>query len=411
MAIDALQGLTVIECGTRLGAGMCGKLLSDLGAQVIKVEPTGGDPARRAGPFPGDAPDQELSGLYVYLNRGKRSITLDLETHAGRDVLRQLASRSSVLIAGGTYAELERWGALYEHLAELNPALVCTAISPFGLTGPYREYADSEIVVTALSGVGYYVPGPAPDPEVDSPVIPGTHLTDFCAGTQGATATMVAVLGRRASERGQQVDVAEQQTFLDSLRMYLSTWIYEGVVQPRAVHDQTMGARAQSWPCADGWVSGVPGAASTDQNWLALAEMMGNPEWTTAVEMFDVDYRRAHADEISDRIEAWTRTMPKAEVARMLQGYHIPCMPVNGVDDLLTDQQLVFREYFAPLEHPGLEQALAPSSAIRFDGAPIAGVGSGRAPFLGEHTREVLTEAGYTAEEIVWLTRSGVVQA
>ena len=382
---------------------MCGKLLADLGATVTKVEPIGGDPARRVGPFPGDVQHHEQSGLFAYLNRGKRGITLDLDTAAGREAFGRLASEVDIVIAGGTYDELDRWGVLYDSLGAAKEDLVCTAITPFGLTGPHRDYVDSEIVVTAQSGIGYYVPGPVASLDMP-PVVPGTHLTPFTAGVQAASATMVAITGGG----GRQVDVSEQETFLDSLRMYLSTYAYEGVVHPRGAADQAVAVRGQTGRAKDGYIASLPGPQSTDAAWISLVDAMGNPEWATQPEMFDLEYRRANAPDIIAKINAWTADMPKAEIARLMQERHHPVLPTNGIDDLLVDDQLIARNYFVPMGQPGLEAAKMPASPIRYDGASISS-GGGRAPFLGEHTVEVLTGAGFSDDEVKWLDRSGVV--
>ena len=308
--------------------------------------------------------------------------------------MRELATEFDILIAGGTYAELERWGLLRDDLRDMHPGLICTAITPFGLTGVRRDQPDSEIVVTALSGVGYYVPGPI-DTLTLPPVVPGAHLSDFVAGVQAATATMVAVTGRGTGAGGRQVDVSEQETFLDSLRMYLATYAYEGVVHQRGTGYQRVGM-GQSGRCSDGYVTGLPGPGSPDRAWLGLVEAMGNPEWASDEQLSDSEYRRAHAAEIITEIDAWTEGMRKDDVARLLQDRHVTCLSVNEIDDLLVNEQLVARGFFVPLDHPGLEQALIPSSPIRFDGSPIAG--SGRAPFLGEHNGEVLPAAASLAD-------------
>lgn len=401
-----LQDLAVLECGTRLSVGMCGKLLSDLGARVTKVEPIDGDPARRAGPFPGDVPHHEQSGLFAYLHRGKQSVTIDLETTAGRAAVHRLAAGFDIVIAGGTYAELERWRLLHDALAEANHRLICTAITPFGLTGPRRDQLESEIVVTALSGNGYYIPTPVESPSTP-PSMPGAHLADFCAGVQAANATMMAVTGRGSSGVGLQVDVSEQETFLDSLRIYFSTYVYKGAVHPRDRANIAPAMRGQSGKCRDGYIASVPGPQSDDRAWRSLVDAMGNPEWAAGVEMLDQGYRQAHATEIMERINAWTESMSKHEVARLMQERHIPCLPFNDVDELLVNEQLASRNYFMPLAQPGLEQARVPSSPIRFDGAPIRV--TGRAPFLGEHNREAMAAAGFSAADIAWFDRSNVM--
>ncbi len=387
MSTVALQDLSVLECGTRLSVGMTGKLLTDLGARVTKIEPVAGDPARRAGPFPGDVVNEEQSGLFAYLNRGKRSVTLDLDTAEGRASMRKLAANVDVVIAGGSYAELKRWGLLRDDLAEVNANLVCTAITPFGLTGPRRDAPDSEIVVTALSGIGYYVPGTVTDLSMP-PVIPGTHLTDFTAGVQAASATMVAVVSRDATGRGRQVDVSEQEAFLDSLRMYLCTYAYDGTEQSRGGGNGGFNSRGL---CSDGTCTGVPGPGAQNQPWTRLMEAMGNPEWSKDPQLADIEYRKAHAAELTAHIDAWCLGQTKDEVAAKLQDQHMTSLPVNGIDDILKNPQLIARNYFRKLEQPGLEQALVPASPIRLDGGAVDG-GKGRAPFLGEHTAEALAD-------------------
>ncbi|MFN8558561.1 MAG: CoA transferase [Dehalococcoidia bacterium] len=405
----ALAGLTVLECGTRLGAAVCGRLLTDLGADVLKIEPAIGDPARRAGPFPNDAPHPERSGLFAHLNRGKRGAVLDLDTEAGRAALRRLAARSAVLIAGATPAEIDRQGLGFSALAPINPALVCTAITPFGLTGPYRDHAASELVVTALSGVGYYVPGPVTDPAHEPPVQPGGQIAAFGAGVQAATATMVAVLAARAGGGGQQVEVAEQDVLLDTLRMYLSTWAYEGVNHPRDLARRPAGFGPPYWPCADGYVWGVPGAGAGEYAWLQIVDLMGNPEWAQEPQWLDAEFRRANADTIRAHVAAWTLGLPKATVADLLQQRHIPCMAVNSIEELLTDEQLRLRGAFVPLDHPDLPGALVPRFPIRMAEAGVI-EDSAPAPKLGEHTAAALTAAGYDAAERDWLFRAGVAR-
>jgi crotonobetainyl-CoA:carnitine CoA-transferase CaiB-like acyl-CoA transferase len=405
---SALAGLTVLECGTRLAAAVCGRLLADLGADVLKIEPGAGDPARFSGPFPDDTPDPERSGLFAYLNRGKRSAVVELDTAGGRDVLRRLAERADVVLAGAPAADLARQGLRYADLAEVNPELVCTAITPFGLTGPYRDYAAGELVVTALSGVGYYVPGPVESPVSEPPLQPGGQIAAFSAGAQAASATMVAVLAQEAGAGGQQVDVSEQEALLDSLRMYLATFAYEGINHPRALAQRPAGAGPPFWRCADGYVWGIPGGWAGEYAWLNLVDAMESPEWALDPRLLDAAYRRDHWNEIRPHVESWAMGLPKAVVADRLQQRHIPCMAVNRIDELLVEEQLLARAAFVPLAHPGLGAARVPANPIRFDGVPAAA--GGPAPSLGEHTTQALTAAGYGDDEQTRLRRTGVIQ-
>lgn len=140
---------------------------------------------------------------------------------------------------------------------------------------------------------------------------------------------------------------------------------------------------------------------------MNLVDAMGNPEWALAEELLDTDYRRQHWEEIRPHIEAWTRSLPKAKVADLLQERHITCVPVNRIDDLLADEQLAARKALIPLDQPGLEGTLVPANPIRLDGIAVSA--SGPAPTLGQHTAQVLSEAGFTKEEVLLLRRAGAV--
>ena len=404
---SALADLQVIECGGRTSVSVCGKLLAELGAQVLKVEPTTGDLNRQAGPFPEDQPHPERSGLFAYLNRGKKSVTIDLELAAGRQVLRRLAAGAHILIAGERPIDLQRYGLLYDDLAAVNSQLVCTAITPFGLTGPYRDYADSELVIAALSGVGYYVPGGTESPSTTPPVLAGAQIAAYSAGVQAAGATLTAALACQAGLGGQQVDISEQEVLLDSLRMHLATYAYNGENPSRALGGRRMGGAAY-WRCADGYVWGFPAAANSEYAWFNLIDVMGNPEWTLDPQLLDAEYRSAHWDEIVPRIREWVSTMPKAELADAFQRRHVGCLPVSEITDLLQDEHLAARGAFVPLDQPDLDGAIVPAGPIHFDGKRISA--SGPAPKLGEHTREALAESGFSEEEQRWLYRAAAVR-
>jgi crotonobetainyl-CoA:carnitine CoA-transferase CaiB-like acyl-CoA transferase len=282
---------------------------------------------------------------------------------------------------------------------------VCTAITPFGLTGPWRDFADSEVVVTALTGVGYYIPGTVEDPAEEPPLLPGAHITSCVAGLQAAGATLVAINGLDTQGAGQQVDVSEQACLADTLRMHFSTYEYAGNDVDRDAGRRPVGTRPPYWLCNDGFVWGLPGPAADEHGWLNLVDAMGNPEWAQDLALLDQAYRRAHWNEIRARIEEWARTVSKHEIAAKLQAAHIPTLPVHEVADLFRNEQLSFRGSIVPL--PGMPGAMVPASPYRFDGTALTPTSP--APRLGEHTSEVLLEAGFDSETVRWLFQAGVV--
>jgi CoA:oxalate CoA-transferase len=403
--LNALDDLLVLECGTRLSVAVAGKLLAELGARVIKVEPREGDPARLAGPFPDNLPDTDRSALFLYLNRGKESLTLDLRHDAAGEPLRRLLSKADLLLTGDSPWERER--LTYEALGAEHPLLVCTSVTPLGLEGPWSGYAATEIVVTALSGVGYFIPGAVDNPGAEPPILPGANIASFVAGVQAANSSLIAVIARDMTQRGQQVDVSEQATLTDTLRMYLANYVYADEETRRERSGRFGGGVQQTWRCADGYVWGMAGRQTDEHGWLSLVGVMGSPEWALQPELLDANYRRDHWDEIWPRLDEWARSKPKAEIADALQACHVISLPVNTPAELLRSEHLKGRGAFVPLDAVRTPGVQVPVNPVRFDGEVCDELAA--APRLGQHTRDVLRWAGYIDEDISRLASSGIV--
>ena len=216
-----LTGLKVVDLSGYIAGPFCTRLLAGFGADVIKVERPGGDPIRQWGPFPGDNEGPETGALHLYLNQGKRSVTLDLETDTGRDALRALLADADVLLEGYRPGTMARWGLAYDHLAETNPTLIYTSVTDFGQDGPYSDLAAWEITTYALGGL-MHITGEA-DRE---PLKNGGYLGAYGAGHNAFNATLVALWERASSQRGQHIDVSVHECAASLLEFTDMVWIH-----------------------------------------------------------------------------------------------------------------------------------------------------------------------------------------
>ena len=403
MPDGALQGITVIELGQMVSAPYCAKLFADYGADVIKVEPPDGDIARRWGPFPGDQPHPEKSGLFFFLNTNKRGVTLDVTRAAGRDALLQLLRRADVLIENHRPREMREWGLDYASLSRTNPDLVMISITPYGQTGPYSEWNGYDLNAFHLSAAGHRYCGRPGEPPLEH----GTFAADFYGAVTAATWGLAAVYGRRRAGGGQHIDVSSAEaiaaTFVGGQN--IGGYAQDGVFERRTGVGMPLGAPATILPCKDGhvWMLALePG------QWNGLARVMGNPEWMQ-LEMFQDMYVRAqNADAIYPLIEQWTMEHGKWEIMERCQANGCPVTAVFTVAEAVEHPHLRERGYIVDLEHPQLGR-------IRDIGAPFKlpeSPGGPRrpAPLLGEHNREVYdTFLGFGTEDLARLHRDGIV--
>src|SRR5581483_6786678 len=275
MAEQLLTGLKVVECGNMVSAPYLGKLLADLGAEVVKVEEPGGDPARKRGPFPGDTPHAEKSGLFLYLNANKQGVTLNLRTPRGHALLQSLCANADLVIHNYRPSEMAAVGLEYDKLHYANPGLIMTTISYFGLTGPYRDYNAYEITGTNAGGWAFISPGASDYPELP-PLKAFGHQADFQGGVHAAVATLGAYYHKLLTGEGQHVDVSIQECIAAILEMNFMHWTYAGKETSR------LGRRSiYPWcmlDCKDGKIFVVN--VEEDQ-WQRMVELMDNPEWAT----------------------------------------------------------------------------------------------------------------------------------
>jgi CoA:oxalate CoA-transferase len=397
MKRGSMAGLSVLELGRMVAAPYCAKLLADLGADVVKVEAPGvGDPARRRGPFPDGVPHPERSALFLFLNTSKRSITLDLETQAGRRIFRDLVLDVDVLIEDTAPGELERLELDYPRLAELNPRLVVTSVTPFGQTGPYRGYRSHHLNLYHGSGhaLPFYVPekgGERAAPKA------GGYLGEYDGGLMAAVATVAAVIGRAASGLGQHVDVSKQEAMIGLERVDIA----------RRANDPNPPSRrgpAGLTPTKDGYIMVTP---LESHQWQGLIRAMGNPEWAKADWCHDEVERYQHVEEARERTREWAKDLSRDEIYRRTQAEGTPTGPVRNVAEVRAWEQAQARGFFVSIEHEQAGEQVYPTAPYLFSKTPWAGSAP---PLLGQHNEEVYCDRlGYSQQELARLAALGVI--
>ncbi len=385
-----LEGLTVIELGDRVAAPYCGRLFAESGARVIKVESPAGDVTRRWGPFKGDKPDPERSGLFHFLNAEKESVVLELESESGRRQLRDLAAGADILIEGQAPGFLARLDLDYESLARDNANLVMLSLTPFGQTGPYRDWKGYDHNAYHLSGSGHrYCGRPG-----QAPLEQGTFLADFYAAIAGAAWALAAAFGRDVAGGGQHLDLATSELLAATM---VGGWNVPGYRRHGFINSRTgiglSGAPASILHCSDGhaWVFALePG------QWKGLAKVMGDPDWMQ-LEIFDDVWKRgAERDVVYPLIEEWTRQRSKWEVMELCQAAGSPSTAVMTVEEFAKHPHIVGRGF---IRSTGGEEGGSVGEEPMPDlGAPFrpskGRIGLvRRAPRLGEHTSAALEEA------------------
>lgn len=397
-----LSGVKVVEFATMVSGPYCGKLLGDLGADVIKVEPPGGDPARECGPFPKSGPDREKSALFLYVNTSKRGITLDVEKPEGVEVLKRLIKWADVLIDNHPPGYLENMGLSWENISRLNPALIYTSITPYGRTGPRANDRGDELTLVHAGGIGYLLPTRSEDIN-RPPVKMGGYVVGYYGALAAAVATMAALLLKRKTGKGQLIDISLQQVILAHVRGIAGAR-YHGVPWSRVPAAPPALGRMRT---SDGYILIAP---FENHQWKAFVELMGNPEWVRGPEWDSMFYRGQHMFEIAPLIQGWMMQQKKEDLYHKGAQKGIPMGPINTVKNVLESRQYAAREYFVELEHPKAGKYKYPGWPYKMSATPARV--SRHAPLLGQHNQEVLCSVlGYSEQEFLRLQEFGVVEA
>jgi benzylsuccinate CoA-transferase BbsE subunit len=384
----------------------CGKLLADLGADVIKVEPPCGDRMRARGPFYNNEIHPEKSLYFLYYNTSKGSITLNLEHSDGRAIFKRLIEKSDVLLETFPVGYLASIGLDYTVLREFSPGLVMTSITPFGQTGPLRNYKSSDLIVMGMSGYMQVTGDP-----YGLPVRFGDEQSHFAPSQYAAVATVSALYYRDAvSARGQHIDISMQET----LNVYCSEntqeagWelLKENVIRqgPTSKYNFPGGL----YSCKDGWIGIYVVRA---KEWDALAQWMvdvtGNEELLKDEYKGGVLARYEYRDMLEALLLDFTGRFTAQELFHEGQKRGVPILPVNSVADLLVDPQLKARDFWVELEHPVVGTMKYPREGIYCDDMPPP---RKAAPLLGEDNERIYCgELGYSKSELEVLRAAGVI--
>jgi formyl-CoA transferase len=372
----ALAGLRVIDLTQEMAGPFCTMLLADFGADVIKIEPPGGDSTRTMpGAIGTDSPS------FNAVNRGKRSVVLNLKTPAGVAMVKALARTADIFVENYRPGVMEALGLDYASLSAGNSRLIYASISGYGQTGPDRNKGGFDLVAQGVSGIMSVTGEPG-----GAPVKSGIPLTDLGAGLFATVGILAALEHRHRTGRGQQVDTS----LLDAgvgLSVWESTQFFSGRGIPERLGSaHRMSAPYQAFRCADGYIT-LGGA--NDRSFHRICEVLEHPEWKDMPEFKTDGMRIAHRADLASRIEAITRTKPRAHWLQLFEANSVPCGPINDYSQVFEDPQVIARELVVDVEHPTLGAVRALGSAIKLSATPPDV--RRRAPLLGEHTEEVLS--------------------
>jgi formyl-CoA transferase len=370
-------------------------LLADMGARVIKVEPPAGDSTRSmAGARGSDSP------AFNAVNRGKHGVVLDLNEEKGRAVFKRLARTADILVENYRPGVMARLGLAYESLRQDNRRLIYASISGHGQTGPWTSKGGFDLIAQGLSGL-MSVTGNANE----APVKAGVPLTDLGAGLFALIGILAALQHRHTSGEGQHIDTSLVDSGLALSVWEVTEYFSSGQVPGPLGSAHRMTAPYQAFKCADGYIT--IGAAN-DRNFIKLARVLGHHEWITDARFVADHQRVAHRGELAALIEAVTVARPIAHWLSELENAGIPCGPILDYEDALTTPQAIAREMTVDVDHPTLGRLRTLGTPIKMSATPLNP--KRRAPMLGEHTDAVLSEAGYSTDEIEQLRYSGAVR-
>ena len=397
---------------------LCGKILADLGADVIKIEPPGGDPMRHIGPFYHDIPDPEKSLYWFTFNTSKRSVTLDITKADGQEIFKKLAKTADFVIECFPPGYLDRLGLGYSVLCKLNPRLIMTSVTPFGQSGPYRDYKASDIVGLAMGGL-LYLTG---EPELP-PVRVRAQQAYAQASAQAAAGAMVAHYHREVNGDGQHVDVSMQEAISNTIDTAQQAWDLQQMIYKRVAPFRPIGERLVRcvYPCKDGYVAcwtpetlkdisewmeraGVEFDKEEMARWIELREKIAAGEITLGEAFTQEELTRMRDMRVS-LLELHTRQEIYDEALARDFGW----APVNTPKDLLENKQLEARDYFVEVEHPELD------TTITYPGAPCKMKETpwqvwNRAPLIGEHNEDIYVgELGIAKEDLSSLQQTSVI--
>src|SRR6266480_3479906 len=397
--VSLFGDIVVLDLTSTIRGMHCTKMFGDYGAEVILVEPPGGSLARQVGPFAYGKEDPEASLHFAHHNRNKKSITLNLQTPRGQELLRELARGADLLVEDRPVGALAALGLGYEQLRVINPRLVYCSITGFGQTGPYASYKTSNIVADAMGGL-MGITGPADHP----PTMTGGQQAEHATAMHAAYAAAAALLYRDLHGVGQHIDVAAQECVANVLENAIEQYTYTGVVRKRAGSRHGTAWPCTVFPCNDGYIGMCCTQLKEVRAAVLLAEDYELADDPVLQNQFE---RRARADELEPRLVAGYMKYGKSELFHKGQELGCPIGMTSDARDLADDPHLNEVGYFAEFEHPVIGKYKDIAAPVYLNETP--GVMRSSAPLLGQHTAEILHSVGLGEAELSFLRTDGVI--
>jgi crotonobetainyl-CoA:carnitine CoA-transferase CaiB-like acyl-CoA transferase len=397
---SSLGDIRVLElCGGRLpvAGAYCGKLFAGYGADVIAVEPPGGSPLRRHGPFVDDRPHRDTGALWLYLATNKRSVTLDITTASGRRLFRRLVEDANVVVESYRPGYLDSLGLGFEALKSIKKRIVLLSVTPYGQDGPNAARPATNL--TSFASGGQMSLTGDPDRE---PLLNGGYQAEYQAGLQAFAAAALAAHQADVTEVPQHVDISSQECMASALELYLPWWAYlqRDIAKRRG---NVMSAMVGVFPAAEGHI----GLHIMPRNWPHFARAIGREELIGDPRFRDGHSRLANNDELEAIVYAWAASGRAKELYRKAGAARVPAAFVHSLSDLRESAQLGERGYFREVDHPVAGSLTYPGPPFRMGEAPWT---SGRAPLLGEHNGEVYgEELALSGRELSLLRAAGVL--
>ena len=402
MFYKILNGVTIVEYGTSVSAPFCAKILADLGAEVIKIEkPDCGDSTRRREPFLKSDPDLERGGLFLYLNMNKLGITLNPEIATGKKIFDELLKNANVFVENNPPKKMKELELSYKYVKQINPHIIMTSITPFGQTGPYKNYESCELLNAHMGGVGYIS---MRDGKISKePIKLPANLFSFQAGLSAAVATLSSLFHQSAIGLGEQLDVSEQESVIQNLNAATARYSYGNQIISRT--DVGAYAPVTVLPCKDGYIST---AFVEEPEWRRFVEVMGHPEWADNELFKDFTTRAKYWDALRPLMLEWTMQHTAEEIYRRSQEKGVPLGPVRTANQILKDKQMAAREYFVEIERKNTGKLTYPGVPYRF--SDIQQEEPTGAPLLGQHNKEIYCgRLGYTKRDLTKFMEAGII--
>lgn len=402
MAKGPLSGIKVVEYCSYVAGPYCAKLLADMGAEVVKIEKPEGDGARRRGPFKDNIPDPDLAAGFLFDNTNKKGITLNIESATGRRLFKRLVMEADVLLEDGAPGELAGLGLGYDELSQQNSGLVMVSITPFGQTGPYRDYKAYNLNMYHASGAGYVLPANSPNADRE-PLRGGGMVGQRDVGACALVSILAALFWKMHGGRGQYIDISKQEAEMALERMNIVRF-YELGKNPTRVKINRL--RDTLLKCGDGLYVKV--VLHPDKQWNGVVKALGAPEWTNLEQFSTHTLREDNFEELTDYLNQEAAKYTADELFNLIQKEGTACAPICTAEQVYKSPQSAARDFFVEIDHPK-------AGALKYPGLPFkmsasAPTDNFAAPMLGEHNEEVYCKKlGYSREELVKFKEAGVI--